>query len=320
LHPEVSLLGADRRLEETGTFEWSESLKAEAWLPLDRPSNLKPAGSWNEMEIELRGQALRIRINGRDVLEKDLAELARRASALPGLRRISGRIGFQAHTGTVRFRKIRIEEWTPTLANAVDGHDTVAGRAPQPAADPSFFDGKTLTGWEGLNGYWSVRDGAIVGLCPRGRPAHTFLCSTRSYSDFELRFQVKVRDGVGNSGVQFRSRITDRGNFRTSGPQCEIAELNNLHPPGSLVTEPGGPSLTAPRERVVGVYKAGDFNEFSIKCVGQHVTIRVNGVTTVDDDWPTMPREGIIAWQIHGTNPPREVVFKNITLVDLTSR
>jgi serine/threonine protein kinase len=196
----------------------------------------------------------------------------------------------------------------------------VAGRAPQPAADPSFFDGKTLTGWGGLNEYWSVRDGAIVGLCPRGRPAHTFLCSTRSYSDFELRFQVKVRDGVGNSGVQFRSRITDRGNFRTSGPQCEIAELNNLHPPGSLVTEPGGPSLTAPRERVVGVYKAGDFNEFSIKCVGQHVTIRVNGVTTVDDDWPTMPREGIIAWQIHGTNPPREVVFKNITLVDLTSR
>jgi hypothetical protein len=29
--------------------------------------------------------------------------------------------------------------------------------------------------------------------------------------------------------------------------------------------------------------------------VGQHVTIRLNGTTTVDRDFPTLPAEGIIA-------------------------
>jgi hypothetical protein len=49
------------------------------------------------------------------------------------------------------------------------------------------------------------------------------------------------------------------------------------------------------------------------------VTMRVNGVTTVDGDFPTMPDKGIIAWQMHGPKTPREVVFKDITLLELTS-
>jgi len=48
------------------------------------------------------------------------------------------------------------------------------------------------------------------------------------------------------------------------------------------------------------------------------VTIRVNGVTTVASAFPTMPDEGIIAWQIHEPVTPREVVFKDIALLDLT--
>jgi serine/threonine protein kinase len=320
VHPEVSLVDSDKRLEETGTFKWSNSIRPQDWLPLDRRSHLNPAGSWNELDIELRGQALRVRINDSDVLTRNLRQLAALPEALPGVRRESGRVGFQAHTGTVRFRNIRIEELTATPAKPVDGDDMVAGGRPQQIASPSFFNGKNLTGWEGLKGYWSVRDGAIVGSCPPGSPVHTFLCSKRSYTDFELRFKVKLMDGIGNSGVQFRSRITDRGRFRTSGPQCEIAEVTHRYPPGSLVTEPGGPAIAAPRERVLELYKAADFNEFSIRCVGKHVTIRVNGVTSVDDDWPTMPSEGIIAWQIHEANTPREVVFKDVTLVDLTPR
>jgi serine/threonine protein kinase len=184
----------------------------------------------------------------------------------------------------------------------------------------SFFNGMNLSGWEGLKGYWQVRDGAIVGSCPPGQPAHTFLCSRGTYRDFELRFKVRLLDGVGNSGVQFRSLITDEDGFRAQGPQCEIVEPSQHYPPGSLVTEPAGePAIVAPRGPVAKVYKMDDFNEFSIRCVGKHVTIRVNGLTTVDGDFPTMPDEGIIAWQIHGGNTPREVAFKDITLLDLTS-
>ncbi len=317
VHPEVSILDYDKRLEETGTFHWSNSLKSVDWMPLDRRSHLKPVGQWNALEIELRGHTLRVNINGTDVLTRNLGPLFALPKALPGIRRESGSIGFQAHTGTVRFRNIRVEELIGSPTKPSNGGDTVAGGGPQEIASTSFFNGKNLEGWAGLKGYWSVRDGAIVGKCPQGKPAHTFLCSNRNYSDFELRFKAKLMDGVGNSGVQFRSRITDRRTFRTGGPQCEIAGLSHRHPPGSLVSEPGGPAIAAPRERVAEIYKAGDFNEFSIRCVGKHVTIRVNGVTTVDADWPTMPGEGIIAWQIHGADAPREVVFKDVTLVEV---
>ena len=36
-------------------------------------SELKPPGSWNELEVELRGQSLHVWINGRQVQNVDLA-------------------------------------------------------------------------------------------------------------------------------------------------------------------------------------------------------------------------------------------------------
>ena len=62
--------------------------------------------------------------------------------------------------------------------------------------------------------------------------------------------------------------------------------------------------------------KEGHFNDYYIKCLGKHVTIKLNGHTTVDDDFPTMPSDGIIAWQIHA-GPPMVVIFRNIAFVDL---
>ncbi|HEV3119372.1 MAG TPA: hypothetical protein VGY58_20115, partial [Gemmataceae bacterium] len=46
------------------------------------------------------------------------------------------------------------------------------------AARSDFFNGKDLEGWEGLNEYWSVQDGALVGTAPaEGLKFNTFLCS-----------------------------------------------------------------------------------------------------------------------------------------------
>jgi hypothetical protein len=84
---------------------------------------------------------------------------------------------------------------------------------PGVAADSQapFFDGKTTAGWQGLPELWSVRDGTIVGTTyPNGQKFNTFLCSTKSYKNFELSFQVKLKDGTGNSGVQIRSEIIDK--------------------------------------------------------------------------------------------------------------
>ena len=80
------------------------------YWPPGRPAELKPDGSWNQMVIEMRGMELRVSINGREVRDTDLGGFANEPNALPALRNESGRIGFQSHTGTVRFRNIEIKE------------------------------------------------------------------------------------------------------------------------------------------------------------------------------------------------------------------
>src|SRR5947209_5357711 len=88
-----------------------------------------------------------------------------------------------------------------------------------------FFNGKDLTGWEGLEKYWSVKDGAIVGYTAEDPKHNTFLCSKKKYKDFELSFKVRLKDGVGNSGVQVRSEIMDKDKFTVKGPQCDMGQI-----------------------------------------------------------------------------------------------
>jgi hypothetical protein len=203
-----------------------------------------------------------------------------------------------------------------------------AAPPPKPAASP-FFNGEDLAGWEGLPGYWDVKPGhwdvkdvAIVGRPPPGRPAHTFLVSRKKYRDFDLKFEVRRLDGVGNSGVQFRSELKDPDRYTVVGPQVEIDSINFHFPPGSLVTEPTAdplkvlPSADALAE-LRKTYNDDGFNAFHIRCVGKHVTVQVNGITTVDGDFPSLPEEGVIAWQLHGRMAPKEVTFRNIQFTDL---
>ena len=67
------------------------------------------------------------------------------------------------------------------------------------------------------------------------------------------------------------------------------------------------------------VLKEDDFNDYYIKCVGTHVTIKLNGETTVDEDFPKMPDEGIIAWQLHA-GQPMIVIFRNIQFKEITEK
>jgi hypothetical protein len=180
----------------------------------------------------------------------------------------------------------------------------------------SFFNGKDLTGWEGKTNLWSVSpEGAIVGSTyPEGIKGNTFLCSKEKYKDFELKFQVRLKDGKGNSGVQIRSNVVDEKNFVVAGPQADIGAGYW----GSLYGERfGGMMKQSPPDKVKSVVKNDDFNDYYIKCVGNHVTIKVNGETMVDDDFSKMPAEGIIAWQAHAGGP-MEVTFRNIQFTNLS--
>ncbi|MCS7015353.1 MAG: DUF1080 domain-containing protein [Gemmatales bacterium] len=181
---------------------------------------------------------------------------------------------------------------------------------------PSFFNGKDLSGWRGLLQYWKVVDGAIVGSTePTGLKFNTFLCSEREYGDFELSFQVRLKNGRGNSGVQIRSEILDKEKFVVRGPQCDIGQQYW----GSLYGEHfGGMMQAAPKDLVAKAVKPTEFNDYSIRCVGKRVTIKINGVTTVDGEFPKMPDKGIIAWQLH-SGDAMEVTFKNISFHEISS-
>src|SRR5947209_4302220 len=88
----------------------------------------------------------------------------------------------------------------------------------------AFFNGKDLTGCEGLKGFWSVKDGALVGYTEKDPGFNTFLCSRKPYRDFELSFKVRLKGGVGNSGVQIRSAVFDLDHMAVMGPQCDIGQ------------------------------------------------------------------------------------------------
>src|SRR5436305_8542384 len=136
-----------------------------------------------------------------------------------------------------------------------------AARAADSAAS-EFFNGKNLDGWEGLLKYWSVKDGALVGYTPQDPGHNTFLCSKKKYGDFELRFKVRLKDGVGNSGVQVRSRVVDKDKYIVSGPQADIGQQFW----GSLYGERfGGMMKASPADLVKKVVKQADFNDYHIK-------------------------------------------------------
>jgi hypothetical protein len=192
----------------------------------------------------------------------------------------------------------------------------------------SFFNGRDFTGWEGLiDQFWSVKDGALVGHAAKPLPFNTFLCSKKKYADFDLSFEVQLVDGNGksavftrNSGVQIRSEIFDAKHFAVRGPQCDIGE----HYWGSLYGEHFSPDgkkaegmmQAADKDVLARALKKEGFNAYAIRCVGKHVTIKINGQTTVDGDFPRMPRTGIIAWQLHAGGP-FTATFRNIRFKEL---
>ncbi len=199
---------------------------------------------------------------------------------------------------------MRAAFWLAVLGIPLAGAGAWAGDGSK-----AFFDGKDLAGWEGLPEYWSVKDGAIVGSTKAvgGGKFNTFLCSKHKYKDFELKFQVKLTES-GNSGIQIRSKIVNMKELAVAGPQCDMGGPYW----GSLYGERfGGMMKAADAKLVQKVLKKNDFNDYYIKCVGKHVTIKLNGETTVDGDFDKMPADGIIAFQLHA-GPPMEVIFKDI--------
>ncbi len=75
---------------------------------------LRPVGQWNEEEVEVRGDKIKVTVNGVVIVDGDMAKASFNGTLdkkdHPGLKRHSGHIGFLGHGSVVRFRNIRIRE------------------------------------------------------------------------------------------------------------------------------------------------------------------------------------------------------------------
>jgi hypothetical protein len=195
-----------------------------------------------------------------------------------------------------------------------------ADQAKSHAAD--FFNGHDLSGWQGVHAPWRVDKGAIIGASAPGQDEPGLLCSRKKYRDFDLRFQVSLDDENGECAVQFRSYGLDAAHVDVAGPRCAIYGKNppKDHSTGSLVTEPLGKAEKAGPAKLVERFVKPNGNHFHIRCQGKHVLIEVNGIKTVNADFPAIADDGVIAWRLEAKRPPQKVSFKIIRFEELTGR
>ncbi len=189
---------------------------------------------------------------------------------------------------------------------------TPGSRAPVP-----IFDGRTLDGWEGNLEMFRLEAGAVVGGSLKNKIARNeFLCTARSYGDFELRLKVRLLGEGANAGIQFRTRRIPN-HHEVIGYQADMGPGYW----GALYDESRRKKILAAPDAATlnGLVKAADWNDYAIRAEGKRVQLVLNGVRTVDytEEDPTVDARGILCVQIH-SGPPSEAWYKDITLLDLT--
>jgi Domain of Unknown Function (DUF1080) len=212
--------------------------------------------------------------------------------------------------------------------------------APKPDADGfvTIFNGKDLTGWEGLEDFWTVKDGVISGHETKDKSKQTFLVwKGGKPSDFELHLKYKFATPDGNSGIQFRSKVLDPKTFRVGGYQADFDGKGGYD--GSIYDEAGvagGRGTMSNRgERTVWdannkrkneklgedgnalkkLLHVGDWNDLVLVVKGNHVTVSINGqlMTDLTDDSPKALKEGVIALQCHA-GFTMDIQFKDVKI------
>jgi poly(3-hydroxybutyrate) depolymerase/prenyltransferase beta subunit len=193
-------------------------------------------------------------------------------------------------------------------ARRLDGEPAIV----ETAGFVPLFNGKDLTGWEGDSTLWSARDGLLVGDSS-GIKQNNFLATDGSYGDFILKFSVRLANDSGNSGVQFRSvRVPGH---EMSGYQADIGPGYW----GSLYDESRRNRVLAPAAaKALEALHKGDWNHYVIRCMGNEITLSLNGVESVKykETDANIAREGRIAVQIHAGGPMK-VEFKDIYIQPL---
>jgi hypothetical protein len=216
----------------------------------------------------------------------------------------------------------------------------------------SIFNGKDLTGWKipaGDNGHWKVVDGVIDYDAGSESTADKSLWSEKSYGDFILRVDWRIKDTPYTNpnvyivrpdgshkkdakGQEIRIPVPDsdsgiylRGegksqvniwNWPIGSGEVYGYRTDEKMPPA--VRAGVTPSTQADRN-------IGEWNSFEITMRGSRLTVVLNGKTVITNaELPGIPASGPIALQHHGskkgdawTSPPALVQFRNISIAEI---
>lgn len=200
-------------------------------------------------------------------------------------------LGNQAYkTGETVLAKPRQSEWKP-LWNGRDLSDFIVDTA----------------------SCWSARDGVITGRHD-GLKYNDFLRTRQHYDNFELKLEFRLKNGEGNTGIQFRSEpVPD--SHEVSGYQADIGQQYW----GALYDESRRKKVLAmpPPAALAGLDKSG-WNQYAVRAEGNFISLYLNGVRTVHyiETEPGLLRRGFIALQVH-SGPPIQVEFCEIVIREL---
>ncbi|WP_182865310.1 family 16 glycoside hydrolase [Rhodopirellula sp. JC639] len=199
---------------------------------------------------------------------------------------------------------------------SLDGRITIKHLSANEPIDDGFvslFPGDDLSGWSGIPGRWTIRDGELIASETSGNSAlryNTALCSDREYQNFDLRVDVRVEghgDRPANSGIQFRSQLIDANDYVVAGPQADIGDG---YWGGVYGEKTSGQMGTADADLIARIVRRDDWNAYRLTVRGDHVAISINGVEVINEDFLGLPKSGLIGFQLHH-NRDMTVRFRN---------
>jgi hypothetical protein len=194
------------------------------------------------------------------------------------------------------------------------------------AAEPGFvslFDGKTLDGWQLVNGRgpgYVVENGTIV--CPKEGGGNLY--TGKQYSNFVFRFEFKMEPG-GNNGVGIRAPLT--GDAAYAGMEIQILDHDHPNYKGKIKpTQRHGSVYDVFPATGEALKPAGEWNAEEIRVDGSKVTVTLNGkvISAADLSSVTDPavlkkhpgllrKTGYVGFLGHGTR----VEFRNLRVKEL---
>jgi len=158
-----------------------------------------------------------------------------------------------------------------------------------------------FNGWRQLgNANWQIDKGEFVATTGNGH-----LVTQQSYGDFHVTMDFFVDSGTANSGVYFRISNPDAV-ADTTAYEANIFDerADQSGRTGGLV------HFVAPAEIINA---GGKWSSYDITVQGNHIVIKLDGVTTVDTHDASHPDAGPVSLQ-YGAG---EVRFRNVKIQPL---